>query len=117
MDDFVSVIFGILVIAVCVAMIAGMWKVFVKAGQPGWGCLVPIYNRILLLGMAGKPTWWIVLFLIPLVSLVAAVLVSIEIAKKFGQGTGYGLGLAFLPMLFYPMLGFGSAQYQGAKPA
>ena len=117
MDDFVSVIFGILVIAVCVAMIAGMWKVFVKAGQPGWGCLVPIYNVILLLGMAGKPTWWIVLFLIPLVSLVAAVLVSIEIAKKFGQGTGYGLGLAFLPMFFYPMLGFGSAQYQGAKPA
>ena len=117
MDDFVSVIFGILVIAVCVAMIAGMWKVFVKAGQPGWGCLVPIYNLILLLGMAGKPTWWIVLFLIPLVSLVAAVLVSIEIAKKFGQGTGYGLGLAFLPMFFFPMLGFGSAQYQGAKPA
>ena len=69
------------------------------------------------LGMAGKPTWWIVLFLIPLVSLVAAVLVSIEIAKKFGQGTGYGLGLAFLPMFFYPMLGFGSAQFQGAKPA
>ena len=117
MDDFVSVIFGILVIAVCVAMIAGMWKVFVKAGQPGWGCLVPIYNVILLLGMAGKPTWWIVLFLIPIVSLVAAVLVSIEIAKKFSQGTGYGLGLAFLPMFFYPMLGFGDAQYQGAKPA
>ncbi|MSV32258.1 MAG: signal peptidase I [Bryobacterales bacterium] len=117
MDDFVPVIFGILAIAVCVAMIAGIWKVFVKAGQPGWGCLVPIYNLILLLGMAGKPTWWIVLFLIPLVSLVAAVLVSIEIAKKFGQGTGYGLGLAFLPMFFFPMLGFGSAQYQGAKPA
>ena len=117
MDDFVSVIFGILVIAVCVAMIAGMWKVFVKAGQPGWGCLVPIYNVILLLGMAGKPTWWIVLFLIPIVSLVAAVLVSIEIAKKFGQGTGYGIGLALLPMFFYPMLGFGDAQYQGAKPA
>ena len=117
MDDFVSVIFGILVIAVCVAMIAGMWKVFVKAGQPGWGCLVPIYNVILLLGMAGKPTWWIVLFLIPLVSLIAAVLVSIEIAKRFGQSTGYGIGLALLPMFFYPMLGFGSAQFQGAKPA
>lgn len=117
MEDFVSVIFGILVIAVCVAMIAGMWRVFVKAGQPGWGCLVPIYNLILLLGMAGKPTWWIVLYLIPVVSLVAVVMVSIEIAKKFGQGTGYGLGLAFLPMFFYPMLGFGDAQYQGAKPA
>ena len=78
-----------------------MWKVFVKAG----------------LVMAGKPTCWIVLFRIPLVSLVAAVLVSIEIAKKFGQATGYGLGLAFLPMFFYPMLGFGDAQYQGAKPA
>ena len=117
MDDFVSVIFGILVIAVCVAMIAGMWKVFVKAGQPGWGCLVPIYNLILLLGMAGKPTWWIVLYLIPVVSLVAVAMVNIEIAKKFGQGAGYGLGLAFLPMFFYPMLGFGDAQYQGAKPA
>ena len=115
MDDFVSVIFGILVIAVCVAMIAGMWKVFVKAGQPGWGCLVPIYNLILLLGIAGKPMWWVVLMLIPLVSIIVAIMVSIEVAKKFGQGTGYGLGLAFLPMLFYPMLGFGDAQYQGTK--
>lgn len=56
------------------------------------------------------------LLLIPLVSLVAAVLVSIEIAKKFGQGTGYGLGRAFLPMFFYPRFGFGDAQYQRAKP-
>ena len=116
-DSIVSGIVGILAIAAFVAMIAGVWKVFVKAGQPGWGCLVPIYNLILLLGMAGKPTWWIVLFLIPVVSLVVAILVSIEIAKKFGQSTGYGLGLAFLPMFFYPMLGFGSAQFQGAKPA
>jgi hypothetical protein len=94
-----------------------MWKVFEKAGRPGWGCLVPIYNLILLLGIAGKPTWWIVLMLIPGVSLIVAILISIEVAKKFGQGTGYGVGLGLLPMIFYPMLGFGPAQYEGVKTA
>ena len=115
MDDTVSLICTILVIAACIAMIAGMWKVFEKAGRPGWGCLVPIYNLILLLGIADKPLWWILLLLIPGVSIIIAILVSIEVAKKFGQGTGYGIGLALLPIIFYPMLGFGPAQYQGVK--
>jgi hypothetical protein len=99
-------------LAVAVLMIAGMWKIFTKAGEPGWAAIVPIYNGIVLLKIAGKPAWWIILFLIPVVSFIIAILVSIEVAKKFGQGTGYGIGLAFLPFVFYPMLGFGSAQYQ-----
>jgi hypothetical protein len=66
-----------------------------------------------LLQIAGKPIWWIVLFFIPVVNFVVAIIVSIDVAKNFGKGTGFGLGLAFLSPIFYPILGFGSAQYQG----
>lgn len=99
---------------VIVAIIAGIWKVFTKAGKPGWACLIPIYNVIVLLEIAGKPTWWVILYLIPIVGLVIAIIVAIDVGKAFGKDTGYGLGLAFLPFIFYPLLGFGDAQYQGA---
>jgi hypothetical protein len=94
-------------------MVAAMWKVFAKAGEPGFAAIIPIYNVITLLKIAGKPAWWFILFLIPGVSFIIAILVSIEVAKKFGKGTGFGLGLAFLGPIFWPMLGFGSATYQG----
>jgi len=93
-------------------MIASMWKVFAKAGEPGWAILVPIYNLLTLLKVAGKPGWWFILFLIPGLNTIIGILVAIELAKKFGQGTGFGLGLVFLPMIFYPMLAFGSSTYQ-----
>ena len=63
--------------------------------------------------MAGKPLWWIVLLIVPLVSIVISIMINIEVAKNFGKSTGYGLGLALLPMFFYPMLGFSDARYQG----
>ena len=100
-------------LAFAIVIIASLWKVFVKAGQPGWACIVPIYNIIVMLKIAGKPVWWIVLFLIPIVSLIASILVAIGIAEKFGKSAGFGLGLAFLGFIFYPILGFGDAQYQG----
>lgn len=118
MDDSLSLsvipIFGF-VFLVLILILASLWKVFTKAGKPGWGCIVPIYNVILLLEIAGKPLWWVILLFIPLVSIVVAILVSIEVGKAFGKSTAFGLGLALLPFVFYPMLGFGSAQYQGAK--
>lgn len=98
-------------LAVVVLMIAAMWKVFVKAGKPGWAAIVPIYNIIVLLEIAGKPLWWFILFLIPFVNFVVLIIVSISIARNFGKGTGYGLGLAFLAPVFYPILGFGDARY------
>jgi hypothetical protein len=96
-----------------VVMIAALWKVFTKAGQPGFAAIVPIWNILTLLKIAGKPGWWLILMLIPGVNAIIGILVAIEIAKKFGHGTGFGLGLAFLPIIFYPMLGFGSSTYQG----
>ena len=98
---------------VLLAVVAGAWKVFVKAGQPGWAVLIPIYNLYVLCKIAGKPGWWVILFFVPIANFVIQILVSIALAEKFGKGTGFGLGLAFLNAIFYPILGFGDAQYQG----
>ena len=105
--------------AVIVLVIIGLWKVFVKAGKPGWGAIVPIYNMILVCEITGRPVWWVVLMLIPLVNIVVLIIVFMDLAKAFGKDAAYGLGLAFLPFIFFPMLGFGSAQYRGpvATPA
>lgn len=99
-------------LAMVVVVIAGLWQTFAKAGKPGWGAIIPIYNVILLLEIAGRPIWWILLLLIPVVNVVVAIIVSIDVARNFGKGVGFGLGLAFLGFIFYPILGFGSAQYQ-----
>ena len=96
-------------LAIIVAVIAGVWKVFVKAGQPGWGALIPIFNIYLLIKIAGKPDWWLILMLIPLVNVVVSIIVSVNIAKNFGKETGFALGLIFLGFIFYPILGFGDA--------
>ena len=108
----VGLLFTVFWLAVMILVIAGMWKTFVKAGKPGWACLIPIYNMIVLLEIAGKELWWIVLLLIPVVNIVVAILVAIAVAERFGKGAGFGLGLTFLPMIFYPILGFGDARYQ-----
>lgn len=94
-----------------------LWKVFTKAGQPGWASIIPIYNGVVLLQIAGKPVWWIILCIIPIANIVVAIILCIALSEKFGRGTGTALGLIFLPIIFFPILGFGSAQYQGAGAA
>lgn len=105
--------FLIVMLGLALVVIAGMWKTFVKAGKPGWACLVPFYNLWVLLQIADRPGWWLLLFFIPLVNLIVAILISVSIANRFGKGTGFGLGLAFLGFIFYPILGFGDAEYLG----
>lgn len=102
----------VLWLAILILMIAAMWKVFEKAGKPGWAAIVPIYNLIVLCEIAGKPAWWVVLLLIPFVNIVAGIIVVIALAKNFGKGAGFGIGLLLLPMVFYPMLAWGDARYQ-----
>jgi hypothetical protein len=109
----IGIVFLLLYIAICVVVIAGVWKVFTKAGEPGWASLVPIYNIIVLLKIVDKPIWWFLLLFIPLVGLIISIIVSVELAKKFGKGTGYGIGIALLGFIFLPMLGFSDAEYQG----
>ena len=108
---------GMMIVFAVIALflIAAMWKVFEKAGEPGWAAIIPIYNLIILLKIAGKPAWWFLLFIVPVVNFVIAIIVALAIAKNFGKGTGFGLGLAFLGFVFYPMLAWGDARYQGQQ--
>lgn len=107
--------FWIVWLGLMLVVFAGIWKTFEKAGKPGWAAIVPIYNVWVMLQIAGKPGWWLLLLFIPLVNLVIAIMVSIAIAERFGKGTGFGLGLAFLGFIFYPILGFGDATYDQAR--
>jgi len=103
----------IVYVAVIVFYIVAMWRVFEKAGQPGWAAIVPIYNVYILLKVAGQPGWWLILYLIPLVNIVIEIIVQVSVATKFGKGGGFAVGLIFLPFIFYPILAFGDARYQG----
>jgi hypothetical protein len=92
-----------------------MWKVYTKAGKPGWGILIPIYNMYLLCKICNRPGWWVLLMIIPLVNIIITFIIYIDLAKVFGKGTGFGLGLIFLSFIFLPILGYGDAQYAGAS--
>ena len=104
--------FGVLAyLGVVVLVIVSIWKIFEKAGKPGWAAIVPFYNIIVLLEIVKKPIWWIVLILIPLVNIVVAIIVYVELAKAFGKSAGFGIGMIFLSFIFLPMLAFGDDQY------
>lgn len=105
----------ILQLALIVLAIVGMWKLFEKAGKPGWTALIPIYNSCMLIDIAGKPIWWILLMVIPVVNIVIAILVMVGLAQNFGRGVGTALGLIFFPFLFLMILGFGSAEFNPAE--
>ena len=99
---------------VLVIVVVAMWKIFAKADEPGWAAIIPIYNMIVLMKVVGRPWWWILLYAVPIVSIIIMFIVSIDLAKAFGKGAGFGVGIVFLPVIFYPILAFGSAQYEGA---
>ena len=98
--------------ALIIFMFVAHWKIYVKAGKPGWGCIVPVYDFILKLEIACRPTWWIFLMLIPVVNIVIAIIIIIDIAKAFGKDSSFAIGMIFLPIIFYPILAFDSSEYR-----
>jgi hypothetical protein len=112
-----SAILWLLYIAWIVLYLAAGWIVYTKAGQEGWKSLIPIYNWYVLMKIIGRPGWWWVLLLIPFVNIVIWIIVSIDLAKSFGKGTGFALGLIFLSPIFYLILAFGPARYVGPAAA
>lgn len=103
-------------LALTLVVIIGMWKVFEKAGQPGWGCIIPIFNLYCLVKIAGKEWWWLLLYFIPIVNIIIAILVLVGVSQNFGKGAVFAVGLIFLPFIFFPILGFGDATYTAGKP-
>lgn len=89
------------------------WKIYTKAGKPGWAAIVPIYNLIVFLEIVGKPVWWIILLFIPFVNIIIAIILVHRLSLSFGQGVGFTILLLLLGIVGYPMLAFGSAKYVG----
>jgi hypothetical protein len=108
-----SVIGSVVWLVVVVAMIAALWKVFQKAGRPGWAALIPIYNTITMLRITGRSGWWFLGFMVPLLNIFVAIRLVFDLAKVFGRGIGFGFGLLFLFPIFVLILAFGDAQYVG----
>ena len=121
------IVMGIIWLIAVVILVASFWKIFEKAGKPGWAAIVPFYNIYIILEIIGRPSWWIAIYIgaallgwIPILGwlimigvIVLQFIVCIDLAKSFGKDTAYGIGLAVLSIVFAPMLGFGSAQYLG----
>ncbi|MDA3900199.1 MAG: DUF5684 domain-containing protein [Spirochaetes bacterium] len=101
----------IIYLAVLIVLIAGWWKVFTKAGKPGWAILIPIYNIIVMLEVVNRPLWWIILLFIPIVNFVVLIMIVIDLAKSFGKSTGFGILTIFFPFICIPILGFGKDNY------
>lgn len=105
--------YSFVVFIVAVLAIVAMWKIFTKAGKPGWASIIPIYNTIVLLEIVGRPVWWILLMLIPFVNIIILVILMLDLAKSFGKGTGFAIGLIVLTTIFFLILGFDSSTYKG----
>jgi hypothetical protein len=89
------------------------WRIYQKAGKPGWAAILPFYNLYVLLKIVGKPGWWMLLCFIPLVNIYLGIRTVHLLSKCFGKDALFTVGLLFLPFIFYPILGFGAAAYKG----
>lgn len=107
------IVYYVIFLAVMIVSLVGLWKVFVKAGKPGWGAIVPFYNTYCLFEMSFGTGWLFLLILVPCVGQVMMIIMWIKLAQAFGKGAGFGIGILFLPFVFLPMLGFGDAQFVG----
>ena len=103
----------IIYLAILVLELVAMWKLYVKAGKPGWAAIIPIYNVLVMLEIAKKPWWYLLLMLIPIVNIVIAIMTTVAFVKAYGKGTGFAVLTLFFSPIMYPILAFGDSQYQG----
>lgn len=102
-------------IAIMVVMLAAQWKIFTKAGKPGWACIIPFYNIYTLCEIVGMNGWMFLLMFVPIVNIFFAIKLIWDLAKVFGKGVGFAIGLLLLSPIFMCILGFGSAEYVGKE--
>lgn len=111
----ILIVIYIITLALSIAALVGLWKMFTKAGKPGWACIIPFYSQYCLFEMAWGSGWLFLLMFVPCFNLVVMIMMWLKMAKAFGQGTGFGLGLCFLNPIFTIILGFSDAQYIGPQ--
>lgn len=104
-----------IVTIIAIILVIAMWKLFEKANKPGWAAIIPVYNLIVLYQIAHLSPWLLILFLIPIVNLIAIpilyIVLQFKLADSFAEGVGFAFGLLFLGFIFYPILAFSNAKY------
>ena len=109
--------YALVIMAIAIIGIIANWKIFNKAGKPGWASIVPVYNMVVLFQIVGLSPWLLLLFIVPFVNFIAIIVLGIMIpfrlAKSFGKDIGWGFGLLFLSFIFNLILAFGSSEYVG----
>jgi len=108
-----AIVFFLFILGIVVLVVASYWRIFEKAGQPGWAAIIPIYNLYILLKVVGKPGWWILMMFIPLVNYVFLVWTYNMLSKSFGRDEGFTVGLVLLNVVFLPILAFSDSRYLG----
>lgn len=111
-SDATGLAFSIVQLLLVAAQLAGMWVVFSEAGRAGWKALIPIYNFYVMLKIGKNAWWWLLVALVPVINIYALYRIHAGVARAFGRGIGFGLGLTFLGVIFFPLLGFGDYQYR-----
>ncbi|MBM4157556.1 MAG: signal peptidase I [Ignavibacteria bacterium] len=106
------IILAVIAIIFIILYVIGGWKMFKKAGKPGYAILVPYVDLWIILEIIGRPYWWIFLYMI--IAPIIWIIISIDIAKSFGKSIGFGIGIIFLPFIFIPIIGLGKAEYKGS---
>ncbi len=109
---FIGAIWLVMLVFVVIAIIA-YWKIFTKAGKPGWAAIIPFYNIIILLEIVGRPAWWIIFMFIPLANIVVAAVILHRLSRAFGHDIGFTIGLLLLSPVFMLILAFGESRYLG----
>lgn len=101
----------ILILVIAVIMIVANWKVFTKAGKPGWASIIPLYNMYVMFEIAGMNGWMFLLTFVPIANIIIQIMLYLNLAKKFGKSTGFAIGLILLNPIFLLMLAFGNTEY------
>lgn len=108
-----SIAMIIVYLLIAAVIIVSYWKIYTKAGKPGWAAIVPIYNIIILLEIVKKPVWWVILFFIPCANIVAMVLVALEFVKVFGKPSWHAALMILVGIVYLPYIAFSDAKYVG----
>ena len=107
------VVYEVFALAITVVVLIAWWKVFVKAGKPGWAAIVPFYNMYCMFEISFGNGWLFLLCFVPCVNVVMLIIMYVKLAQAFGKSGGFAVGLIFLSVIFLPILGFGDAKYNG----
>ncbi len=110
-ENGVTTEYGVFTVVLAILLIIAYWKIFEKAGEPGWKSIIPLYSTYTMYKMVFSSGWFFLLEVIPVVGFVVRIVRSNRLAKAFGHGLGFTLGLIFLPSIFMLILGFNKDEF------